>query len=239
MRQFGARSDREGVPGAGARRDAGPARPDRGAGRPRPARPAADGGRGGRPRGGHRVRAARQRQPATRCSRSTRSPAGPTSCGRTSPTWGCRSPATCATAAGSGPRDLQRQFLHAARLTLDRPLDGRRLTAWSELPADLAASLAASGIEQRPAADRRRRRVADTVEARRVERRCSRRTDPERQADRPSRTRCWSWCRGRRGWARARSWPSWRGATPGGPDRDRHHPRATRRGSSTRCTTTS
>ena len=48
---------------------------------------------------------------------------------------------------GPGPRDLQRQFLHAARLTLDRPADGRRLTAWSELPADLAASLAQAGIE--------------------------------------------------------------------------------------------
>jgi 23S rRNA pseudouridine1911/1915/1917 synthase len=47
---------------------------------------------------------------------------------------------------GIGPGGLERQFLHAARVTLDRPLDGRRLTAWSELPADLAASLAASGI---------------------------------------------------------------------------------------------
>jgi 23S rRNA pseudouridine1911/1915/1917 synthase len=47
---------------------------------------------------------------------------------------------------GIGPSGLERQFLHAARITLDRPLDGRRLTAWSELPADLAASLAASGI---------------------------------------------------------------------------------------------
>lgn len=47
---------------------------------------------------------------------------------------------------GIGPGGLQRQFLHAARLTLDRPLDGRRLTAWSELPEDLASSLAASGI---------------------------------------------------------------------------------------------
>jgi 23S rRNA pseudouridine1911/1915/1917 synthase len=47
---------------------------------------------------------------------------------------------------GSGPGGLQRQFLHAARITLRRPLDGRRLTAWSELPADLAASLTASGI---------------------------------------------------------------------------------------------
>ncbi|HEY8180262.1 MAG TPA: hypothetical protein VIH33_07655, partial [Candidatus Limnocylindria bacterium] len=48
---------------------------------------------------------------------------------------------------GPGPRDLQRQFLHAARLTLNRPADGRRLTAWSELPAELAASLAEVGIQ--------------------------------------------------------------------------------------------
>ncbi|HEX5579071.1 MAG TPA: pseudouridine synthase, partial [Candidatus Limnocylindria bacterium] len=47
---------------------------------------------------------------------------------------------------GPGPRDLERQFLHAARLTLERPADGRRLTAWSELPADLAASLTEAGI---------------------------------------------------------------------------------------------
>jgi 23S rRNA pseudouridine1911/1915/1917 synthase len=47
---------------------------------------------------------------------------------------------------GIGPGGLDRQFLHAARLTLDRPLDGRRLTAWSELPPDLAAALAESGI---------------------------------------------------------------------------------------------
>jgi len=47
---------------------------------------------------------------------------------------------------GIGPAGLERQFLHAARLTLDRPLDGRRLMAWSELPSDLSASLAASGI---------------------------------------------------------------------------------------------
>ena len=47
---------------------------------------------------------------------------------------------------GIGPGGLERQFLHAARVTLDRPLDGRRLTAWSELPPDLAESLAASGI---------------------------------------------------------------------------------------------
>jgi 23S rRNA pseudouridine1911/1915/1917 synthase len=47
---------------------------------------------------------------------------------------------------GIGPGGLERQFLHAARLALDRPLDGRRLMAWSELPADLSSSLAASGI---------------------------------------------------------------------------------------------
>ena len=47
---------------------------------------------------------------------------------------------------GIGPGGLERQFLHAARVTLDRPIDGRRLTAWSELPPDLAASLAAAGI---------------------------------------------------------------------------------------------
>ena len=50
------------------------------------------------------------------------------------------------TAAVRGLRDLQRQFLHAARLTLDRPADGRRLAAWSELPADLVASLDDVGI---------------------------------------------------------------------------------------------
>ncbi len=52
---------------------------------------------------------------------------------------------------GTGPGGLRRQFLHAARLTLLRPADGRRLHAWSELPRDLgdaldAAGLAASGL---------------------------------------------------------------------------------------------
>ena len=47
---------------------------------------------------------------------------------------------------GIGPGGLERQFLHATRITLDRPLDGQRLTAWSELPSDLAASLAATTI---------------------------------------------------------------------------------------------
>jgi 23S rRNA pseudouridine1911/1915/1917 synthase len=49
-------------------------------------------------------------------------------------------------AGGLGPGGLQRQFLHAAGLTLDRPLDGARLKAWSQLPPDLAGSLEISGI---------------------------------------------------------------------------------------------
>jgi 23S rRNA pseudouridine1911/1915/1917 synthase len=48
---------------------------------------------------------------------------------------------------GTGPGGLGRQFLHADRVALDRPLDGRRLRAWSALPADLAACLAAVGLE--------------------------------------------------------------------------------------------
>ena len=47
---------------------------------------------------------------------------------------------------GEGPGGLRRQFLHAARLGFDRPADGRRVRAWSELPADLSASLGASGV---------------------------------------------------------------------------------------------
>jgi len=47
---------------------------------------------------------------------------------------------------GPGPGGLARQFLHAARITLARPADGARLTAWSELPADLAACLETCGI---------------------------------------------------------------------------------------------
>jgi 23S rRNA pseudouridine1911/1915/1917 synthase len=47
---------------------------------------------------------------------------------------------------GQGPGGLDRQFLHADRLRLARPGDGRTLRAWSELPADLAASLEAAGI---------------------------------------------------------------------------------------------
>jgi 23S rRNA pseudouridine1911/1915/1917 synthase len=47
---------------------------------------------------------------------------------------------------GIGPGGLARQFLHATRLTLDRPLDGRRLGAWSELPPELATALTTVGI---------------------------------------------------------------------------------------------
>jgi 23S rRNA pseudouridine1911/1915/1917 synthase len=49
-------------------------------------------------------------------------------------------------AGGTGPGGLQRQFLHATSLILDRPLDGARLRAWSELPPDLAGSLEIAGI---------------------------------------------------------------------------------------------
>jgi len=47
---------------------------------------------------------------------------------------------------GVGPGELRRQFLHATRLAFARPSDRGRLEAWSELPPDLAAGLAASGI---------------------------------------------------------------------------------------------
>ncbi len=47
---------------------------------------------------------------------------------------------------GEGPGGLRRQFLHAARLGLERPSDSARLRAWSELPADLAGCLEASGV---------------------------------------------------------------------------------------------
>jgi len=50
---------------------------------------------------------------------------------------------------GEGPGGLRRQFLHAARLDLERPLDGRRLRAWSALPTDLADCLDASGVATR------------------------------------------------------------------------------------------
>jgi 23S rRNA pseudouridine1911/1915/1917 synthase len=49
---------------------------------------------------------------------------------------------------GIGPGGLQRQFLHAAGLTLNRPTDERRLRAWSELPQDLVAALSLVGISE-------------------------------------------------------------------------------------------
>jgi 23S rRNA pseudouridine1911/1915/1917 synthase len=51
---------------------------------------------------------------------------------------------------GEGPGGLRRQFLHASRLGLERPLDGARLRAWSELPPDLAACLSAAGVTAPP-----------------------------------------------------------------------------------------
>ncbi len=47
---------------------------------------------------------------------------------------------------GEGPGGLRRQFLHAARLGLERPGDGARLRAWSELPPDLEECLGAAGV---------------------------------------------------------------------------------------------
>jgi 23S rRNA pseudouridine1911/1915/1917 synthase len=47
---------------------------------------------------------------------------------------------------GMGPGGLARQFLHAARLRLRRPIDGAWLSAWSALPDDLQTSLDATGI---------------------------------------------------------------------------------------------
>jgi 23S rRNA pseudouridine1911/1915/1917 synthase len=51
---------------------------------------------------------------------------------------------------GEGPGGLRRQFLHAARLGLERPNDGAMLRAWSALPDDLAASLDAAGMAVAP-----------------------------------------------------------------------------------------
>ncbi|HSM38470.1 MAG TPA: RluA family pseudouridine synthase [Candidatus Limnocylindrales bacterium] len=47
---------------------------------------------------------------------------------------------------GLGPGGLGRQFLHAARLGLRRPLDDAMLRARSQLPPDLAACLVEAGI---------------------------------------------------------------------------------------------
>ena len=51
---------------------------------------------------------------------------------------------------GEGPGGLRRQFLHAARLGLERPDDDARLRAWSELPPDLAACLDVAGVDVIP-----------------------------------------------------------------------------------------
>ncbi len=47
---------------------------------------------------------------------------------------------------GTGPGGLARQFLHAARLVLQHPDDGRVLRAWSELAPDLRDALDAAGL---------------------------------------------------------------------------------------------
>lgn len=51
---------------------------------------------------------------------------------------------------GAGPGGLRRQFLHAVRLALRRPLDGAALRAWSALPGDLLAALQALGPMELP-----------------------------------------------------------------------------------------
>ena len=47
---------------------------------------------------------------------------------------------------GEGPGGLRRQFLHAARLGVERPADLARIRAWSELPSDLASCLEAADV---------------------------------------------------------------------------------------------
>ena len=48
-------------------------------------------------------------------------------------------------AYGHGPElGLERQFLHAAELSPAHPVDGEPLEVHSDLPADLAAALAAA-----------------------------------------------------------------------------------------------
>ena len=51
---------------------------------------------------------------------------------------------------GEGPGGLGRQFLHASRLGLERPGDGARLNAWSQLPPDLAECLSTAGVTPTP-----------------------------------------------------------------------------------------
>jgi 23S rRNA pseudouridine1911/1915/1917 synthase len=53
------------------------------------------------------------------------------------------------TYGGAERYGLERQFLHAHRLTFDHPLSGKRLSFESALPADLAAALDAARAAQR------------------------------------------------------------------------------------------
>ena len=118
---------REGVPRPRARRAALAARPRRGADRPRSARPAADGGRRRRPRsrppstrslgtgGGYALLALHPLTGRTHQIRAHLSYLGLPIAG------------DLRYGGGEGPGGLRRQFLHAARLGLERPLDGRRL----------------------------------------------------------------------------------------------------------------
>ncbi|MGH2489408.1 MAG: RluA family pseudouridine synthase [Candidatus Limnocylindria bacterium] len=66
---------------------------------------------------------------------------------------------------GVGPGGLRRQFLHAARIGFARPRDGARIEARSQLPPDLVASLAASGITNAGLAPETGAEVRDAVEA--------------------------------------------------------------------------
>ena len=60
---------------------------------------------------------------------------------------------------GEGPGGLRRQFLHAARLGLERPSDGARLGAWSAACRRISRSASRSPestVADRPAAGRGR-----------------------------------------------------------------------------------
>ena len=142
---------REGVPGPRARRAARVARPGRGADRPRSARSAADGGRRRRPRVDHRVRGRSAPAAGTRCSRSIRSPAGRTRSAPTCRYLGLPIAGDLRYGGGEGPGGLRRQFLHAARLALERPGDGARLQR-------LERAAAGPGRLPRGGRGRRRRR---------------------------------------------------------------------------------
>ena len=168
MRQFGDRSIEKEYLALVRGEPAVIARPGRGADRPRPARPSADGGGGRRAAtstteyevlatgGGYALLALRPLTGRTHQIRAHLSYLGLPIAG------------DMRYGGGEGPGGLRRQFLHAARLGLERPLDGRRLRAWSELPAELAACLDGSGVTVAPGrlpagvgAERRMRGVSD------------------------------------------------------------------------------